>query len=193
MVLLVSFIPQRIFRVSLLLVYAAINLWFTTTVNIYWKQSAYVIKRLINDMPDPGNKTVLILNLPDNLNGIPMIAAQDDGRFKIMKNNFTDHPVNNKVYDVVAYNMTTMNDGAHVTVVNDSMLHVTLNQWGTWWLYGLLGAGSYQTADYKVNMIDEGHWYELTLKKPANGYMVLFQSGTQWKVVDWSRPNVDQY
>ena len=191
-VLLISFIPSRWGRVALIAVYAGINVWFVIKVNIYWKQSAYVIRRLLTDLPDPGNKTVLLLNLPDNMNGIPMIAAEEDGRFKMMKNTLTSLPVSTKIYDVEAYNMTAMEDGAHVMVINDSMLHVTLNQWGTWWIYGMLGAVSYQNNDYKVNMIDEGHWYELTLKHPAADYILLFQSGAQWKVVDWNKKNIDQ-
>lgn len=192
-VLLVSLIPVKWIRIVLITGYALINLWFTIKVNIYWKQSAYVIKRLLNDVPDPGNKIVLLLNLPDNLNGIPMISAEHDGRFKMMHNTLTKHPYTNKIYDIAAYNMLSADDGAHVIVANDSTLHVTLNQWGTWWHHGMWGAESYSTEDFKLNMIDVGHWYELTLKRPASQYLLLYQVGSQWKEVDWGKKNIDQY
>jgi len=192
-VLLVSFIPVYNIRIVLFVSYALINIWLTGKVNVYWKQSAYVVKRLLNDVPDAGNKTVLLLNLPDDLQGIPMISAQEEGRFKIMKNLLTTSQLNNTAYDVVAYKMTTINDGAHVKVINDSEVNVTLNQWGTWWLYGMLGANNYENNDYKVNMVDEGHWYELTLKHPPEQYMLLYQAGSQWKEVDWGKKNTDQY
>ncbi len=191
-VLLVSYIPVRVLQLSLISGYILLNIWLTTKVNIYWKQSAYVIRQLLEGFPEPGDKKVLLLNLPDDLNGIPMISAQDEGRFKVMKNTLTRQRVSNKIYDVVAYKMSDISDGAHVNVINDSTVRVTLNQWGTWWLYGLLGAASYENADYKVNMADPGHWYELTLKKPASEYLILYQVGSQWKTVDWGKKNTDQ-
>ncbi len=191
-VLLVSYIPVRTLQLSLISGYIMVNIWLTIKVNIYWKQSAYVIRQLLEGFPDTSDKKVLLLNLPDDLNGIPMISAQDDGRFKMMMNTLTPRKVNNRIYDVVAYKMSDISDGAHVNVVNDSTVRVTLNQWGTWWLYGLLGAGSYENADYKVNMTDPGHWYELTLKKPASEYLILYQVGSEWKTVDLGKKNTDQ-
>ncbi len=191
--LLVNFIRSAPIRAIIFSVYALFNIYLTITVNISWKQSAYTINRLLNNFPDPGNKTVLLLNLPDDLNGVPMIAAEEDGRFKMMKNTLTDKPLKNEIYDVVAYKLSSINDGAHIMVINDSMLHVTLNQWGTWWIRGMLGARSYETSDYKVNMTDVGHWYELTLKHPADKFMLLYEVNSQWKVVDWNKKNIDQY
>ena len=192
-VLLISCIPYKGLKVALIAGYALINICLTIKVNIYWKQSAYIVKRLINDFPDPGNKIVLLLNLPDDLHGVPMISAEHDGRFKKMENALTAHRYTNKIYDVAAYNMISTDDGAHVIIANDSTIHVTLNQWGTWWLHGMWGAESYATEDFDVNMIDEGHWYELKLKHPANQYLLLYQAGAQWKVVDLNKKNIDQY
>ena len=193
LVLLISFISLRLLQFLILGTYAIINLWFTVKVSRYWQESTNIIDHLMSDMPYPGNKTVILLNVPDDLNGIPMIAAEPEGRFKTMVNEMTSHPLKNNVYDAVAYNMLTEEDGAHVMVINDSMLHVTLNQWGTWWHYGLLGASSYENEDYKLNMADVGHWYELTLKHPVSQYLLLYQVGSQWKIVDWNKKNVDQY
>ena len=104
-----------------------------------------------------------------------------------------DKQINNTVYDVLSYNLTTPEDGAHITVANDSTLHVTLNQWGTWWWFAGKGGYSYENADYKLNLIDLGHWYELTLKKPSQNYLLLYETGGKWKVVDMSKRNEDQY
>ena len=193
LVLLINFIPYRSIFYLITFSYGLVNIYATLKINKYWKQSANIISNLITNIPDPGNKTILLLNLPDDLRGVPMIAAQPEGRFKIMQNELTPHPLRNNMYDVSAYNMDAATDGAHVMVINDSMLHVTLNQWGTWWLYGFLGATSYTNEDYKLNMIDEGHWYELTLKHPVNQYLLLYQVGDKWKTVDWDKKNVDQY
>ncbi len=87
--------------------------------------------------------------------------------------------------------MLTPDDGAYATVLNDSTVRVTLNQWGTWWWYEGKGGYSYENDDYKLNLIDQGHFYELTLKKPSQQYLLLYEVGDQWKVVDMSKKNID--
>lgn len=177
----------------LFLAYAGANLFCTIKVNRYWKHSAYITNRLMANMPDAGGKTVLLLNLPENMNGVPMIGAQPDGQFKMMNEILAGKTIPNQVYDVASYNMLDDHSGAHVIISNDSMIHVTLNQWNTWWWYEGHGAKSYETRDYKVQMTDPGHWYELTLKRPAQEYLILFQTGDEWRVVDMNKRNEDQY
>lgn len=173
-----------------LVIYALINIYFTVKVNTYWKHSAYVSNRLFKEFPDPGNKTVILLSLPENLMGVPMIGAQPDGEFKAMRDMLVGKlPNDNKIYDAASFNMTSKDDGAHVKVTNDSTIQVTLNQWGTWWWYEGHGGISYETPDYKLDMKDVGHWYELTLKKPADQYLILYSVGDRWRVVDMTTPN----
>jgi hypothetical protein len=57
----------------------------------------------------------------------------------------------------------------------------------------MLGASDYENDAYRVKMVDEGHWYEITLKQPAQQYILLYQVGSQWKVVNMALKNVDQY
>ena len=178
---------------AIFVAYVGINIFFTLKVNRYWKHSAYITKRLMHDLPDAGDKIILLLNLPENMNGVPMMGAQQEGQYKLMCEIIDGKTIKNPIYDVASYNMLDDRNGAHVIISNDSMIHVTLNQWKTWWWYGGHGAKSYENADYKVNMIDPGHWYELTLKKPASQYLMLYEAGDQWKVVDMKKRNEDQY
>jgi hypothetical protein len=186
-------IPARIAGIALLVSYAGVNGYFTYIVNTYWRQSGYINNRLVSNMPPVGNKTVLFLNLPANMNGIPMIGSLPNSAFKLLYNVNHDQKLNNTMYDVVSYNMQSAKDGAHVTVINDSMIQVTLNQWGAWWWYGNTGATSYENKDYKVNMRDPGHWYELTLKHPADQYALLFQTSDEWRVVNMQKRDDKQY
>lgn len=191
--LLISYISRKWLRAALLGAYAAINLYFTITVNIYWKQSAYINNRLMKDLPNPGDKIMILLNFPENLNGVPMIGAQSDHKFKVMRELFVDKSYKGKIYDGASFNMLTKNDGAHVFLVNDSLMRVTLNQWGTWWWYAGHGAASYENEDYKLEMKDIGHWFEVKLKHPIGDYMLLYQAGDQWKIVDTSKKMEEQY
>ena len=134
-----------------------------------------------------------MLNLPQCMNGVPMIGAEKDGAYKMMYKLFVNKDVTNKMYDVAAYNMVTKEDGAHVYVHNDSVITVTLNQWGTWWWYEQYGAPSYENEDYRLDMKDMGHWYDLYLKHPADHYLLLLHQGDQWKTVDMKKKDENQY
>jgi len=191
--LLASYLSARFIGMGLVGLYAGINAFFTWKVNLQWKHSAYIVNRLLKDFPDPGNKTVILLDLPQNMNGIPMIGAEKDGQFKMMYKLFVKPEVPNKIYDAMAYNMKNMNDGAHVVVHNDSLLRVTLNEWGTWWWYEAHGGISYENEDYKLIMRDMGHWYDLILKHPADQYMILLQHGDQWTIVNTKKKAEPQF
>ena len=191
--LLVSYISLTYVRVAIITAYALVNLRFSIQVSRYWMKSERIITNLLHTFPSATNKTVILLNVPQSMHGVPMIGAEPDGEFKLMHDGLLPgQKINVPVYDAMAYNMITPDDGANVTVVNDSTLKVTLNQWGTWWWYEMKGGSSYENKDYKLNLKDPGHWYELTLKHPAVQYLLLYQQGNQWKTVDMSKRNVEQ-
>ncbi len=191
--LFISSYANKYIATAIFFIYIGFNIYFTTEVNRYWKHSAFITNRLMHDLPAAGDKIVLLLNLPENMNGVPMIGAQKEGQYKMMCEVLMGSTIKNTIYDVASYNMQGDKDGAHITVSNDSMIHVTLNQWGTWWWYGGHGAKNYENEDYKCNMIDPGHWYELTLKKPASQFLLLYEVGDQWKTVNMNKRDEDQY
>jgi hypothetical protein len=192
--IMVSFITARYVATALIAVFALANLRFTILVSRYWGKSARVITGLLNSVPDERRRTILLLNLPQSMHGVAMIGAEKESEFELMHDLLRPNKVlQTKVHDVQAYNMETPADGAHVTVLNDSTIKVTLNQWGTWWWYETKGGRSYENEDYKLDLTDPGHEYQLTLKKPATGFLLLYQVGDTWKAVDWSKEGVEQY
>jgi hypothetical protein len=178
---------------TVLALYALINIRFAHKVIAYWQQSAGVVNNLVYTFPNDPSKKVLLLDLPECLDGVQMIGSRDDGEFRMMYNAIMPHQITNPVYDVEAYYLHSPADGASVTVINDSTVHVTLDQWGSWWLYYGFGAMNYENSDYKVNMKDPGHMYELILKHPCEQYLLLYETDGKWKVADWSKKNVPQY
>jgi hypothetical protein len=186
--ILCSSITIAYVRLGIITLFALANLRFTLLINRYWGKSAHIIHNLLYNLPDPGNRTLILLNLPESMNGIPMIGSEKESEYQLMHNLLAPgKKINTPVYDGLSYNMLTPGDGAHVTVLNDSTLRVTLNQWGTWWWYEGKGGYSYENKDYKLNMIDGGHFYELTLKKPAQNYLLLYEVGDQWNVVEMNK------
>ncbi len=177
---------------AVLAAYTLVNVYCTLKVNRAWGKTDKVMTRLLTSFPAVGDKVVLLLNLPDNLNEIPMISAMPTSAFKQYYNVNSRKKLNNEVFDVLSHNIISPDDGAHVNVINDSTIHVTLNQWGTWWWYRFRGASSYENEYYKENLVDGGRWYELTLKKPASGFVMLYQVGGEWKKVNMGVGGVDQ-
>ena len=190
--LLFRWVGQRA-AIALMVLYGMANIYFTIKVNTYWKHSAYVTNRLLHDLPAGGDKTIILLNLPENMCGVPMIGAEPGSEYKAMRDMFVDTMVKNAIYDAMSFNMTGLTDGAHVKVMNDSTIDVTLNQWGTWWWYDGHGGHGYECADYRIDLKDIGRWYEITLKGPAAHYLLLYQAGGQWKQVDMGLKDAEQW
>lgn len=190
--LLLSYISLKVVAMGVYVLFALVNLYFTHKVNKLWKVSGDEVNKLVASFPNDASKTVLILNVPECYYGVQMIGSREEGEFAIMYNALMPQKLTNTVYEVSAFNITSPTDGAHVNVINDSVVHVTLNQWGTWWWWFGFGAINYENSYYKLNMVDGGHWYELILKQPASNYLLLYTVGDQWKKVDMSLKNADQ-
>lgn len=174
--------------------YLLVNSYACLKINRYWQQSAQIVHKLVERFPDVGDKIVLLLNNPENINGIGMIGSRPESNFKVLYNiTHEGRKINTTVYDVASYNILNKESGVHVTVENDSTLKVTLNQWGTWWWFRYAGATDRETAAFKLYMRDPGHWYELVLKKPVNNYILLYETNEQWKQVDMSKIGLNQY
>ena len=190
--LLCRMLPKYVF-VGVMAVYVLINLRFTHKVNAYWQQSAHIVNNLVYHFPNDPTKKVLLLNLPECLDGVQMIGSRTEGEFGMMYDALMPEKLTNHVYDVEAYYLQSPGDGAHVMVTDDSTATVTLNQWGTWWLFYGFGATSYENEDFRVDMRDCGHYYVVVLKHAADQYVLLYQVGDQWKKVDWGKKGVEQW
>ena len=189
----VSFITVSYVSVGLVALFALLNMRYTIKVARLWGKSGHIVTSLLHNIPDDRSKKMILLNLPQCMMGVPMIGAEKNSEYKMMHDLLVPEKIlTNTVYDGIAYNMLSPTDGAHVNVINDSMVKVTLNQWGTWWWMETKGGYSYWTSDYNLDLKDPGHWYILTLRKPADQFMLLFNVGDQWKVVDMSKKEVDQ-
>ena len=179
------------------LVFALVNFRFTIQVNRYWGKSARVINRLFHTLPAAQGKTLLLLDLPQNLQGVAMIGAEKNSEFKLLHDLIVpDSTLKETVFDCLAYNMNTPDDGVHVRVLDDSTVLVTLNQWGSWWWFATMGAVNYSNEVYGIELKEGGATggsYVLHLKQPSSNCMLLFSTGGRWKTVDMGNKAWDQY
>lgn len=190
--LLISYIPRMSLALVVFAFIALINLRYTIRVNRYWMKAQRIDEKLLDTFPGSNDKITILLDQPENMHGIPMIQATHGNEFKLMYNLLKPDSIQGLVFDGLSFNMETPEDGAHVTVLNDSMARITLNQWGTWWWFDGFGATDRENEYYKIHVPD-AHFYDITLRKPPAQYRLLYQTAGNWKEVDWNRKNEDQY
>jgi len=191
--LLLYKIKREWLKQGLLLMVAFISIYWNLKLSKKWYESERVIRAIqTSPLIKPG-KVKVLLNSPACIKGIPMIGATAEGEFLLMHNLFFKPAIKDTMLEVAAYNMISPEDGAHVEVMNDSMVKVTLNQWGTWWWRnGDFGATSYENEWFRLDLVDPGHWYYLILKQPAANYDLFYQKGEEIKVVDMAIRGAEQ-
>jgi hypothetical protein len=88
------------------------------------------------------------------------------------------------VIDVLGYNMYNMTDGASASVIDSVTLEVTLtNPKGWYWRY-TLGAESYETEAYIVELNTQKNSYRFHLKNKQPTDRFLLQNGPEWQILN---------
>lgn len=168
-------------------------LGFTAYLVREWRHSTKVFRAVQDKFIWKDAPVVLILNMPSMYNGIGIIRGSDTSELPWHLANFGRSVPKGQVRDVSSYNMLHSWDGAHVVVEDSIHLHVSLNQWGSWWQLNGLGALDRSNALFDLHFIDPGHDYRLTLKQQPPGMVILYQQGLEWRVVDMNKIGVEQW
>jgi len=189
--ILCQWLFQRWMNLTLWSIFALANIFATYKVNHKWRVSAQLNHELMQNLPTKSDKKVLLLNMPHFMNGLFIIPANPQNEAQLIRNLLYRPKIDYELIDVCANNILSVNDGAHVTVINDSTLHIDLNQWGTWWWYNDLGATDMEHPYFSRKMKEYG--YDLILKGNPNNYLLFYQVGNRWKEVDWTKKNIDQF
>jgi len=153
----------------------------------HWSTAARVQYTLLEGLNPDEDRPTILLNVPAYFQDVRVLPADKDQAFPGQRTLFTGKPHPSSLYTVSSYNMLHDWDGAHVTVVDSQTLKVTLNQWGTWWMWNYAGAGSYENDLFVFELTDPGHEYHIRFKENPQQLNIFFQQGYQWKKVDLSR------
>lgn len=150
------------------------------TVHI-WADGTKVYYSLLNNFNWYNQDTVYILNLPDNFSGTLLFrdASGEDVAFKDALQYVRRKPYHGKIYEVAAYNMTTINDGVTAQVDSSGQIITTFNQWGNWWFLRGIGAVGYEKDNFKVGF--EGQSCILQIKKEPKNAVFIYQNGLNWQ------------
>lgn len=153
-----------------------------------WRHAAKIQHGVLRTFRWQEKPTVVLLNLPTYFVDVRIIPANKENEFADQLRFFRYPPMKGMLYSVCGYNMKDEWDGAHVTVIDSVSLKVTLNQWGSWWMYNYNGATDYENDLYQIKMTDPGHEYRISFKHVVDtNTAVLYQQGEQWRVVNWNR------
>lgn len=167
-----------------ILVIAMVWSGFSFYTGVQCRRAAKVFWGILENFQWKGEKRpILLLNVPNNLDGAAIIYA--DKQTDVINSHlqiFTGDSTHTRIVSVAGYNMVHWWDGAHATVVDSTHLKVTMDQWGSWWWNLTLGATDYENDLYKVHFID-GHDYEMELKQPIGNFLILINRGPRWEVV----------
>lgn len=173
-------------KIALILYGICLAVCLALTVNMVWRwrTAAKLQYGALRTFDQQTSDPVLLLNVPCYFRDVRMIAASDNNEFKDQLRLFGYQPAQGTVYTISSYNMLNIWDGAHVTVLDSLTVKITLNQWGTWWMYNYRGAQSYENSLFRVDMTDPGHEYLLELKQRPESMVLLFHQGEHWRTVD---------
>ncbi|MBS1588071.1 MAG: hypothetical protein JST52_00510 [Bacteroidetes bacterium] len=176
---------QVILTISL--IYISLNTFLLEKMIFRWRAAAKIQFGLLRNFHWQEYDHILALNIPTYFKDVRIIPASENNEFKDQQIYF-GYPINKgKLYTVLSYNMNTPYDGAHVTVLDSNTLKVTLNQWGSWWMYNYHGAKSYENDLFRVEITDVGYEYILHLKTHSKNIAILFQHGDWWSQVNLNR------
>ena len=192
--LILSKLPRFLYY-SISIIYLSLSTYLLLKTNRIWYKSEKVFTDLVKQYTEGDAAEVLILNAPDNYEGMPMfrVLAEESGVKEAIEIHHR-RKLNTRMIDVAQYNMTTPDDGAHVRVDSANQIMVIFNQWGNWWWRAGKGATNYENDLYKIKFDYKGcgNCYQLTFKNNNPRRVLLFQVGNQFKTVDISLIGVEQ-
>lgn len=195
--LLLSYLPRKFFYLFSA-TFILISTGLTIKTNGLWKNSEILFASIVkNGIWKNINQPVLFLNVPDNLQGVPMFRTWDNDVPSVAeainvygKKKQLSYPI----IEVGKYNITSPDNGVHVKMISDAEIIVVFNQWGNWWWNEGRGASDYETENFRVefNYKGCGNCYKLTLKNKKDR-VLIFQNQDNLIKVDTSRMGEEQW
>ena len=172
-------------RNVLILLYALLSFIFLVQTIFYWHQSGAVMQSLLNDFRWYDKENVYILASPDNFKGVLMMKSHDKSMLDDHLFVFNNAPPTCSIEDVIQFNMADRSNGVEAVVHTSDSLSIKFKQWGTWhWRHGI-GASSYETDKFKVDLALP--YYHLKRKIQDKNAVYIYQDDMKWKEVgEWT-------
>ncbi len=146
--------------------------------------SGKIVRSLIEDFKWNDMQRIYILNIPDNFRGAYTYRSfGNSSSFAETLKLMQKADVVDKTVEILHYNVATPNDSVFVEIIDEATLKLTFAQWGNWFWKDGIGALSYKTSDYKVEIDEWGHSYNITFYKKPLDAVYLYEVRGKWKEV----------
>lgn len=106
-----SIFKSKIVANSIIIVYLLVNITGLLCIVNSAGKAGKITNRLLDNFKWKDGETVLILNLPEHLNGVAMIQSYSPSNLQDNLRAFRSDTVKGTIYDVASHNMVSGNDG----------------------------------------------------------------------------------
>ncbi|HHM21966.1 MAG TPA: hypothetical protein ENJ20_08070 [Bacteroidetes bacterium] len=157
------------------------SVFYLNQINIYWKNSADIVRRLLATFQWEDCSEIYVLAFPDNYRGIPMFKdfSKKDLALKSALEYLAGKKTKGRFYQIAQFNMIGPDDGFIVEGRPGGVVNMQFNDWGHWWWRNGIGTGSYETEWYVFKTISKG--CEIKIKKAAPDAVFIYSDGGRWK------------
>ena len=147
---------------------------------LLWRESDAMSKRMLQSLPEAEvGKTTVLLNVPNAMNGVPMIGATQEGEAALMLRYVLGHPYRGRLLEPSACNLEKTTDDVVIRKTGPATLAVTLPDNEGWWSGGV-PTGNWENDVFSVKLPNPECCYELDLKKPADSVVLLLWQKDRW-------------
>lgn len=163
--------------------YLVVATFFTWNTIQDWRSSEISRKSLVNNFPMEVDKPVILLNIPDNYNGLYMFRryGNQSGMYHALK--YIEKRKNvPEIIEVYQYNMTDIQNGCKAEMEDTRRTRVEFSQWGNWYWNDGIGGVNVDNKWYSTKI--DGHVYRVDWKINPDDYAIFVQNGTQWERVN---------
>ncbi len=146
----------------------------------HWADNQTVLELLVDTYPCEGQQT-LVLNAPENFRYTFML--RDYNFENPLIDHFAMYQKDLKSSVLVAQsNLSLRTDKLQATLIEDSVIKVSFEQWGNWWIRKGKGATNYSSEYFSVTF--KGKYYMLTLKENHPFECIIYADNDGWHLVE---------
>jgi hypothetical protein len=168
----------------IVLLFSVISVFLLNKNLASWKNAGIIQNALEKNFKWEDADRLFILNIPDNFNGAYLY--RDNGsssKFKTALQLKENTIIKGDVYEILQFNMTSLDNGIITETIDSLTLKVSFEQWGNWWWRGGIGASDYENELYKVDIDEWSHAYIITFKQKRPEDIFIYQTGNSWQQV----------
>jgi len=181
LIVVIGFNIHKRLGLALVIGYAGLGFYCQQHLVSQWQHSQDIVASLYDSYPHHLKGDILMVNLPDNLNGTFMYRSYAANNPYLSFLRMRDHEPG-KIDLVVQYNMATNSQRLSLDKQLDDGTYVfSLSEWGSWWWRHGIGASSYQTECYSARL--EAKTIYLKILKPDCYDHIIYNEGVQWKIL----------